>query len=59
MLWAIGIILLANWILGLLSGAALGAWVHLLLVTGLIALVFGVLDALRGGARRGPARADD
>jgi len=37
MLWAMAILLLALWGLGLASGAALGAWVHLLLGFALLA----------------------
>jgi hypothetical protein len=53
MLWAMALILLANWILGLLSGAPLGAWVHLLFLGGGLALTFALLQAAHGRAGSG------
>jgi hypothetical protein len=52
MLWTITIILFVLWVLGLISGASLGWWVHLLLVFGLVSLVLAVVGQ---GPRRGPA----
>ena len=38
MLWTITVILLVLWVLGLVSGAQMGAWVHILLVLAVIGL---------------------
>jgi len=48
MLWTITVILLVLWVLGLVSGSTMGAWVHILLVFAIISLIFAVLR--RGGA---------
>lgn len=48
MLWTITVILLVLWVLGLVSGASMGAWVHILLVLAVISLIFAVLR--RGSA---------
>jgi len=48
MLWTITVILLALWVLGLVSGSTMGAWVHILLVLAIISLIFAVLR--RGAA---------
>ena len=48
MLWTITVILLVLWVLGLVSGAAVGAWVHVLLVLAVISLIFALMR--RGGA---------
>ena len=42
MLWTITVILLVLWVLGLVSGSTMGAWVHILLVLA-ISLIFAVL----------------
>jgi len=42
------ILLFALWALGLASGAALGAWVHLLLAFALIALVLATVHSAAG-----------
>jgi hypothetical protein len=42
-LWTITIILFVLWVLGMVSGAQLGMWVHLLLVFALISLVLSVV----------------
>ncbi len=57
MLWAMAVIFLASWGLGVASGAVLGAWVHWLLAAGLIALTFAVLQATRVRPMAAPARA--
>ena len=49
MFWTITFILLVLWMLGLLSGAALGAWVHVLLVLALMSLIIAVVS--RGRTR--------
>lgn len=43
MLWTITVILLVLWALGMLSGATLGAWVHILLVLAVVALILAVM----------------
>jgi hypothetical protein len=48
MLWTITIILFVLWALGMVSGATMGWWIHLLLVLAIISLVFAVIR--RGGA---------
>ncbi|HXG63776.1 MAG TPA: lmo0937 family membrane protein [Blastocatellia bacterium] len=47
MLWTIFVILLVLWLLGLVSGATLGGFVHILLVLALVALVFQLLAGRR------------
>lgn len=42
MLWTMAVILLVLWILGMVSGAALGWWVHLFLVLALVSLILAV-----------------
>jgi fatty acid desaturase len=48
MLWTITIILFVLWALGMVSGATMGWWIHVLLVLAIISLIFAVV-------RRGPA----
>jgi hypothetical protein len=48
MLWTITIILLVLWALGLVSGTAVGGWVHILLVLAVISLILAVMR--RGSA---------
>ncbi len=48
MLWTITIILFVLWAIGMVSGATLGWWIHLLLVLAIISLIFAVLR--RGSA---------
>jgi hypothetical protein len=48
MLWTITVILLVLWALGLVSGSAIGGWVHILLVLAVISLIFAVIR--RGSA---------
>jgi hypothetical protein len=47
MLWTITVILFVLWILGMVSGATLGWWIHVLLVLAVISLIFAVIR--RGG----------
>lgn len=44
MLWAISVILFVLWALGLIGGAPLGAWVHLLLLSSGVALLLAVVQ---------------
>ena len=48
MLWTITILLVVLWALGMVSGAALGWWILLLLVLAIISLIFAVIR--RGAA---------
>ena len=43
MLWTITIILFVLWAIGMVSGATLGWWIHLLLVLAVISLIFAVM----------------
>ncbi len=43
MLWTLFVILLVLWLLGVVSGYALGGFVHVLLVLAVVALVFQLL----------------
>lgn len=43
MLWTLFVILLVLWLLGIVSGFALGGFVHILLVLAVVALVFQLL----------------
>ncbi len=47
MLWTLFVILLVLWLLGVVSGFALGGFVHILLVLAVVALVFQLLTASR------------
>ena len=47
MLWTITIILFVLWVLGMVSGAALGSWIHILLVLAVIVLIFNLLQGRR------------
>jgi len=47
MLWTIFVILLVMWLLGLVSGYAMGGFVHILLVLAVVALVFQLLTGRR------------
>jgi hypothetical protein len=47
MLWTITIILFVLWVVGLVSGAALGSWIHILLVLAVIMLIFNLLQGRR------------
>jgi hypothetical protein len=48
MLWTITVILLVLWALGLVSGSAIGGWVHVLLVLAVVSLILAVMR--RGSA---------
>ncbi len=48
MLWTITILLVVLWALGLVSGSALGGWIHILLILAVISLIFAVMR--RGSA---------
>ena len=43
MLWTLTVILLVLWALGLVSGSAVGSWIHVLLVLAVISLIIAVM----------------
>lgn len=47
MLWTITVILFVLWILGMVSGATMGWWIHVLLVLAVISLILALIR--RGG----------
>ena len=47
MLWTIAIILLVLWALGLVSGSAIGAYVHILLVIAIIVILIQIINGRR------------
>jgi hypothetical protein len=47
MLWTITVILLVLWLIGLVSGATLGGWIHILIVLAIISLIFNLLSGRR------------
>jgi len=49
MLWTILVILLVLWLLGLISGYALGGFIHVLLVVAVIILVIQLVQGRRVG----------
>ncbi len=48
MLWTVTVILLVLWALGLVSGSAIGSWIHVLLVLAVVSLILAVMR--RGAA---------
>ncbi len=48
MLWTITILLVVLWAIGLVSGATVGWWIHILLVLAVISLILAVIR--RGSA---------
>ncbi len=51
MFWTISAILFVLWVLGLVSGAEVGLWVHLFLVLGLVSLILAVAGSARSSWR--------
>lgn len=47
MLWTIAMILFVLWVLGMVSGAALGLWIHLFLLFSLVATILAVASSRR------------
>jgi hypothetical protein len=47
MLWTITIILFVLWLVGVVSGATLGWWIHILLILAVILLIFNLLQGRR------------
>jgi hypothetical protein len=48
MLWTIFVILLILWLLGLVSGYALGGVIHILLVIAVVVLIINLVSGRRG-----------
>jgi Family of unknown function (DUF5670) len=47
MLWTVFVVLLVLWLLGLITGAAFGGFIHLLLVLAVIVLVVQLVSGRR------------
>jgi Family of unknown function (DUF5670) len=47
MLWTITVVLFILWLLGVVSGNAMGGWIHILLVFAVIVLIFNLLSGRR------------
>ena len=47
MLWTIAVILIVLWLLGLVSNATMGGFIHILLVVAIIVLILGVIGGRR------------
>ena len=47
MAWTIALILLGNWVVGLMSGAQLGLFLHAFLLGALLSLLLGALGCAR------------
>ncbi|MDD5490044.1 MAG: lmo0937 family membrane protein [Candidatus Moranbacteria bacterium] len=47
MLWTIGIILLALWLLGFITASTFGGWIHVLLVIAIVVIVIQLLQGRR------------
>ena len=47
MLWTIFIILLVLWLLGLVSGATMGGFIHILLVIAIVVLIIRLISGRR------------
>lgn len=48
MLWTIAVILIVLWVLGLVSNATMGGFIHLLLVIAIIVVLVGLITGRRG-----------
>ncbi len=47
MLWTIAVVLLALWLLGLISGYTLGGFVHILIIIAIIVVVVRLIQGRR------------
>jgi len=47
MLWTLALVLLVLWALGLLSGYALGGFIHILIVVAVVAVLFRIISGRR------------
>jgi hypothetical protein len=45
MFWTMAAILMVLWVLGMVSGATLGMWVHMLLVLALVSAIFALAQS--------------
>jgi hypothetical protein len=49
MLWTIAVILIALWVLGLVSSYTMGGLIHILLVIAIVVVVINVISGRRAG----------
>ena len=48
MLWTVTVVLLVLWLVGFIGfGAAVGTWIHVLLVLAIISLIFNLISGRR------------
>ena len=47
MLWTVAVILIVLWVLGLVSNATLGGFIHILLVVAIIVVIMGFISGRR------------
>ena len=47
MLWTIAVVLIVLWVLGLVSNATMGGFIHILLVIALIVIILGFIGGRR------------
>lgn len=47
MLWTVSIVLIALWLLGMVSSTTMGGFIHILLVVAVISLLVGVIQGRR------------
>ena len=47
MLWTIAVILLILWLLGFITSATFGGWIHILLIVALVVIVIQLLQGRR------------
>jgi len=50
MLWMVTVLLLVLWLLGMVSGYTLGAWIHILLIFAVIAVILAIIRRGSGAA---------
>jgi Family of unknown function (DUF5670) len=43
MLWMITVLLLVLWLLGMVSGYTLGAWIHVLLILAVVSVILAII----------------
>lgn len=48
MLWTIAVILIVLWVLGLVSNATMGGFIHILLVIAIIVIILNFIGGRRG-----------
>lgn len=47
MLWTVSVVLIALWLLGMVSSTTMGGFIHILLVVAVISLLVGVIQGRR------------